>query len=528
MADRLSVFWGETHDNTYQFADGKSGIAHAAIERAASHLDFYAAAYYTARADAFKEGGHLSESNAQHRLIFEGWKSDERLEREWAEVQDATRCLNVPGTFVTFPGYEWQGDGSPGDHNVFYAEEGRPIFRVDTLPELYRRLRPLRAIAIPHHTAYRPGLRGRNWSVLDEKISPFSEVYSIHGCSETDEEWVKMRHNSHMGPASGPGTYQAALDRGYHLGAVCGTDNWGEMPGRFGQGRTAVLAEELTREAIWHAFRQRRVYGVTGDRIQLDFRINDARMGGCVQARGPRMVHVRVRGSDALDRIELLRNGRVIATHCHQGTWRLPEPGRKTRFKIRIEAGWGPRPNELDSPDRCWNGVLRIEGGQILAWEPCWISPGQGTPVLRKERAEFALRSAAKDLQYHWQNANVFEFDADPAAPLRIQLNGLAETGSVLDFARSSREMWFRDECVERLRQVAGVEPGSPERNDIYHHIAYKAKVHRPMPEAAYSTEWVVEDDEQFEGEINYRVRVEQRNGERAWSSPIWISPSAR
>ncbi|MCK4374849.1 MAG: hypothetical protein KAX19_05945, partial [Candidatus Brocadiae bacterium] len=28
-----------------------------------------------------------------------------------------------------------------------------------------------------------------------------------------------------------------------------------------------------------------------------------------------------------------------------------------------------------------------------------------------------------------------------------------------------------------------------------------------------------------FWGEVHYRVRVEQRNGQRAWSSPIWVAP---
>jgi len=135
----------------------------------------------------------------------------------------------------------------------------------------------------------------------------------------------------------------------------------------------------------------------------------------------------------------------------------------------------------------------------------------------------FALLSSAKGLQYHWQNANVFEFSADPSAPLRVHLNGLEETGTVLDFARGSREMWFRDECVDLLHRVADIEPGSPERNDLYHHVAYKAKIHRPLPEAAYTAELTIEDDEPLTGEINYRARVEQRNGERAWSSPIWV-----
>ena len=527
MTPPYNTYWGETHDNTYQVARPTPGAIYTALERAAAHLDFYAAAYYTSEAAAFQEGGHLAETAGRHQLVLEGWKSPERLHREWAEVQKATRETNRPGSFIAFPGYEWQGDGSPGDHNVIYAAEGLPIFRVNALPELYQCLRPHKAIAIPHHTAYRPGLRGRDWSVYDETLSPFSEVYSNHGCSETDEEWVGMRQNSHMGPPIGGGAYQNALDRGHHLGAVCGTDNWGEMPGHFGRGRAACLATALTREALWEAFLARRVYGVTGDRIQLDFTVNNAPMGSIICARGPRTIRVRTVGCDALDRIEILRNGRVIATHCHQGTWRLPRPGQTSRFKMRIEAGWGPRPNELAMPDREWSGEIIVDGGRILDSEPCWISPGQGRPVLAGERAHFTFLTPLPRPQSPWQNANVFQFEADPSAKVRVRLNDLEESGAVLDFAAGSREMWFRDECIALLQRVAGIEPGSPEREDIYHHLAYKAKLHRPVPEAAYTADFAIDDDTPIQGEIHYRVRVEQRNGERAWSSPVWVSKEA-
>jgi len=554
--DDLRIFWGETHNNTHQF-DSMPVPFDALLERAATHLDFIATAYYTACAAAFRPGGHPAESGQPMPVILEGWKPQERLDREWAEVQHATRRHNTPGRFVTFPGYEWQGDGSSGDHNVYARREGLPIFRVNTVAELYARLRDHDAIAIPHHTAYRPGVRGRDWAVLDEAISPFCEIYSVHGCSETDEEWIGLRQNSHMGPGIGPGCYQAALDRGLHLGAIASTDGWDDMPGRYGHGLMACLATELTREALWAAFRARRVYGATGDRIALDFRVGDARMGQAVAASGPRRIRVRAVGLDAIDRIELLRNGRVIATvsgprriyvkavgldaidriellrngrvlatHCHQGTWDAPRPGSRARFKLRIEAGWGPRPNELPPMERQWQGALRVAGGRVLGFQPCWISPGQGTPAIEGDSAEFTMRSSTRHAAARWQNANVFELEADPTAEVEVRMNGLAERAALGDLARCSREMWFRDECVGLLAERAGVEPFSPERMDPYHHYAFKVKLHRAIPEAGYTAEWEVVDDEPLAGEANYRVRVEQRNAQRAWSSPIWVRPA--
>ena len=42
-------------------------------------------------------------------------------------------------------------------------------------------------------------------------------------------------------------------------------------------------------------------------------------------------------------------------------------------------------------------------------------------------------------------------------------------------------------------------------------------------PAAGYCASVAIEDDKPFAGEINYRVRVEQRNRQRAWSNLIWV-----
>ena len=195
-----TLFWGETHDNTHQFAEAGGDMSEV-LANASSHLDFYAAAYYTACSDAFRPGGHAHEMKGRQSLILEGWKSSKRLEREWNEVVEAVEAACRTGEFVTFPGYEWQGDGSSGDHNVFSPRMDLPVFRVDTLSELYAALREWggEAMVVPHHTAYRVGLRGKDWSAHDPEYTRFAEIYSIHGCSETDEEWIGLRANSHLG-----------------------------------------------------------------------------------------------------------------------------------------------------------------------------------------------------------------------------------------------------------------------------------------------------------------------------------------
>ena len=540
MDNSYRIFWGDSHHQSYQHAVQNPPLRDI-LAQASRYLDFYSGAYYMQefafapvinpqRTRTARTGGHLhdevSGADAAYRGVhLEGSKAADVLARQWAEMQQVTAAHNRPGAFVSFPGYEWQGDNHWGDHNVIYRREGFDLCTADTLPDLYAYLRGLDvdALAIPHHTGYLTGQRAPDWANCDETLSPYAEVFSIHGCSETDEEWIGLRQNPHMGPGAGGSAYQDALNAGLHLGAVCSTDNWTNMPGHWGQGLMACLAEELTRDSLWDAFRSRRVYGVSGDRIELSFTCNDAPMGSILPAAPERRLEVAVRGADAIDRIELLRNDRVIATHTHQGTWQLPEPGTRSRWKLRVEIGWGPPSVALPAPDTRWQGALTVGGGRMLGWQPCWVTLGQSVPELEGDTAAFEMVSGQDAADRDVRNALVFEFEADAGAELHLHANALDLRDTVQGVAARSRLLWDRDGCVEFLRQIAGVTPEQAAHTDAYYHFAHKMKVHRAMPEAAYTAALSVVDDEPLTSETHYRVRVEQRNGQRAWSSPIWV-----
>jgi len=293
------------------------------------------------------------------------------------------------------------------------------------------------------------------------------------------------------------------------------------MPGHWGQGLMACLAADLTRASLWEAFRARRVYGVTGDRILLTFTCNGAPMGSVLPPTAERRIEVQVCGADAIDRIELLREGRVIATHCHQGTWRVPE--QRTRFKLRVEAGWGPRLGEIPMPDQRWAGTLSVARGRFTSWEPCWVTRDQGIPRLEGDSAHFQLVSRQAYATRPFQGGTLLEFEAEPDAELALRLNDLEARDTVRAFASHSRLLWYREESVERVRQATGIGPEQARRGDVYYQMAHKAKIHRAIPEAGYTARLSYVDDEPLACETHYRVRVEQRNGQRAWSSPIWV-----
>ncbi len=522
------IFWGDTHHNTFM-GYRQDPPFEEVIRFAATYLDFYTAAYYTPKcrnAPVLAQSIQGTDPSAYTGIGIEEKKIRKKLEDEWRIVEQVTATCNQPGKFTIFPGYEWQGNGRWGDHNVIYFSEGCPVYLPDTLPELQQCLRRHQAIAIPHHTAYLPGLRAPRWTAEDEAVSPFAEIYSVHGCSESDEELIGMRNNTHMGPGTGGGTYQDALDRGLHLGAIASTDNWANMPGQWNQGLAACWAPECTRNAIWNAFRNRHVYGVSGDRIELDFTLNGYPMGSIMEHSDRRELSVTVRGMDAIDRIEILKNGRVIATHCHQGHWMPPQPGRRTRFRLRLEFGWASRPTELPLSPKTWHNVCRLDDGRFTDWSPGWISRNQSVPNLNGPSASFTCHTCQPTENTKHFNATILEFEADPGSGIEFQFADLADRCTVADLAKSSRLLWDRNEAQHRIERLTGITPDIPSRDDVYFHHAWKVKLHRAVPASGYCAQTQLTDTEPLNQETHYRVRVEQRNGQCAWSSPIWVKPA--
>ena len=112
--------------------------------------------------------------------------------------------------FPMFMGYEWQGSGKDGDHNVFFLDNEQEMHHPLRYEELVKSYEGVSAIGIPHHIAYQLGSRGKNWETHNETFSPFVEIYSSHGCSESDDGPLDMNRHIHMGPRTG----ETSLERG--------------------------------------------------------------------------------------------------------------------------------------------------------------------------------------------------------------------------------------------------------------------------------------------------------------------------
>ena len=180
-----------------------------------------------------------------------------------------------------------------GDHNVYFLGDDPPIYRsplmyhpqnyqmdhdgpkVDHVTKLFELLRenfePGTVFCIPHW-----GGRRGNPQWHDPQVQRLIEIFSEHRRSE---DWA--------------GTF---LTAGHRLGIMASGDNHSGNPGygclkpshnwdtqEIGMALIAVQAEQLTRESIFRALYDRRVYATSGARILLDFRVAGQPMGSEVR-----------------------------------------------------------------------------------------------------------------------------------------------------------------------------------------------------------------------------------------------------
>lgn len=262
MEKKYKILWTDMHSNIHH--EGMSDLSKW-FEHAKNMLDFWPIAYYP----------YFMRKRASG-MGVEDIHDIDKVKADWEALRDFVNKVNAEG-WPMFMGYEWQGAGLDGDHNVFFKNNDCEIEFPLRYQELYDLYKDKDAIAIPHHLAYQSNNRGKNWETHNEAFSPFAEVYSSHGSSENDYGSIPMNRHVHMGPRVGVNSVEAGLNKGYRFGLIASGDNH-SVPAVCEFGTMALFAEDNSKEAIWDAMIKRHVYGVSNERIKLNMNLDDAMM----------------------------------------------------------------------------------------------------------------------------------------------------------------------------------------------------------------------------------------------------------
>lgn len=233
----------------------------------------------------------------------------------WEQVKEAARRFTRPGEFVAVPGIEF---GTPPDgshrnaHFFLHPERVPPLFFEERPPALEPRLTE----------RFHPDtVRCSDLAHFYETVATYGGIVSGHFHTlEYEGEILAEMWQKQTSSAGEEQRIFGLLNKGMRLGLVAGSDTHDSMPGNpapepgCGQaaGFMAVLADEVTPQALHQAVVRRRVYGTTGARIALRVDASGHPMGSAVPAAVPREFEVQAQGAAPLARVELVRQGQVV------------------------------------------------------------------------------------------------------------------------------------------------------------------------------------------------------------------------
>lgn len=469
----LRLFWGDIHGQTH----GESRGATSDTVGSGTPREYFEFARDVAAVD------------------FCSWHgNDFQVSKDlWEDVCVETKSFHQPGRFVTFLGYEWSGN-TPcgGDHNILYLKDDQTIHRsshalvedksdvnTDRCPisELWKTFHGRGDVmAIPH-----VGGRYANFDFYDPEFIRLVEIHSFHGTFE----WFAKE----------------ALRRGLRVGFVAGSDDHTCRPGlsyppykkdKTKGGLVAVYADALTRDGLWKGLGDRHCYGTTGARIILWVDVDGHIMGNEFTTDRPPKIHVRVHGTNHLHEVLVMRGLEEIYRHA------IVKPGGEEDKAVKIM--WSGARSKGRDKRTDWSGGLSINKGKIVSFEPFAFN-----------MKAFDSISQASNQALTWRTATIGDYKG-------VVMKLDAPEDAVITFYSKPRTFSFN------LRDLSE-GPIVVEADGVDQRIMVTEISSRKGPK---DVEFEYIDNEVKWGSNAYWVRVQQCDGEMAWSSPIFLNYERR
>ncbi len=292
----------------------------------------------------------------------------------WRKTRRVARFYNDGPHFVALPAYEWtlsspkKPPGS-GHRNVifssdaeaaqFICERANNVYHChmpeSNLPDKVWQLlrdKKIKAVTIPHHTVDQ--VHPMDWDYHDPEYQCVVEIFQARqscehaGCPREQPRRTEL-----------PGGYvQDALARGYKMGFIASGDH-----NHMGLGLAALLVKEVSQEGVIEALRARRCYATTGDKIFIDFRINEAIMGEEIAVASRPHIQATIEAAAPLTSIVLFRDGRII----HE--LKADQLGGRKDYTIDLTD------EEFDGSKTNYYYVRALQDNNEIVWSsPIWVS----------------------------------------------------------------------------------------------------------------------------------------------------------
>ena len=411
---------------------------------------------------------------------------------EWMRLRREIDRFHEDGRCVIFVGYEWSGmTPGGGDRNVMFRGDIAALHRsshaeVDDMRDAATDCFPVTELftqfAGRDDVLLIPHIGGRYADIVgfhDPTLEPVVEIYSDWGRFE----WL----------------LEDAIKQGYKVGVVANSDGHKGRPGAshpgastFGAygGLTCVLAESLTREAVFEAIKARRCYGVTAaQRIHVELAVNGLPMGAAGRTDGLVKVSGRAVGTGPIERIDIFRgldHIRMVSPYTPESfegsqQYRIAWAGSRVRGRDRLTT---------------WDGHVELSAGRFLdAATFAMENPEKGIRERSARRISWVSNTTGDD------DGLDVTIDAPPDAVLR-----------------------FHSPVIHLQMKLSELGDG--------HTLSFPAggvdlRVFvRRLPIRGHTSELKFEhtDPSPVRGRCHpYWIRVTQEDGAQAWTSPVYL-----
>lgn len=300
------VYYGYVHAHS-NLSDGEGTPEEAYAQARAAGMDFFS----------------LADHGEQ--LVLWPW------ENKYRRMREAADAAYEPGQFAALYGFEW-GNPILGHITVINAEHTTDALRDFSLFRFFCWLeRHPEAVGIFNHPGDVDdfGLEFRHGRLFPYASDQMVGMELWNGGSGFDAFYY----------GGGWDKESSCIDimnrQGWRIGALGNGDDHGAGWGQ-GEYRTAVLAQELTREAIVDAYRHRRFYSTEDKDLVLDFRCAGYPMGALVSGVSPEFtVEASDTGGDTFREVRLYRNGELLESQSVDGN------AFKVTFAVNFEGSIG-------------------------------------------------------------------------------------------------------------------------------------------------------------------------------------------
>jgi hypothetical protein len=525
--------WGSLHNHTlYSEGWGDDLATTFAHAREMAGFDFFSLSDHCDKLPGAQLVSRLA-SWRQRRVIT--------AEEAWQDTLRTSAAFHEDGRFVTLLGYELSMSDA-GHYNVYWnpddeggGDPARYFLRTynDYLVPLQEHLARTGALLLPHkHAAtfpYQVLTQRRNDA--GEEMVPAIEIYSDWG--EAVQPVGARDPEGRFGALRSGLSYLWALDQGHMLGLVADADHHGGVPGRrqvFGvspthdhpQGITAAWLPALDRASVFAAYRGRRTYGTTGERMFLDVGVGADRMGSVHHSDADVELSVEFAGTAPIEAVRVFDGQRPV------GVWSPDRAGQRDAVVPFRLHPWthGPPADAPPVPPRAREGRLGLTPGSPE--ELHYVARDDGSKLTQGARFTDRQTSIVYGFLFAAGEPAAIEVDIDQQFRVSVSHDGL-------DF-----EVLLEDD-----RDAHGLDNRALRTIDLGPHLRADPRLFLKFQDSRPEDGWgarfrgltlrcarapsrleAPDLDIRFrpaERRRAYVVEVTQADGQRAWSSPLWV-----